>query len=345
MKNFLIANALFWLDKYHLDGLRVDAVASMIYLDYSRKAGEWVPNKYGGRENLEAVEFLKYLNSVCYQKHPGVLMIAEESTAFAGVSKPCDQGGLGFGFKWNMGWMHDTLDYFQKDPIHRQYHHHSLTFPLIYAFHEHFISVLSHDEVVHGKCSIINKMPGDFWQKFANARLLFSFMWTMPGKKLVFMGCDMGQWSEWNCNQSLDWHLLGFEPHQGLNRLVQHLNHLYRTEPALHQRDSDGSGFEWIDFQDSANSTVSWIRKGDNPDDLIVFVGNFTPVPRTDYRIGLPTGGFYQEVLNSDSEFYWGSNLGNSGGGWAQEQSWQGKTWSMPIKVPPLAIVGFKLKR
>ena len=244
-----------------------------------------------------------------------------------------------------MGWMHDTLSYFQKEPIHRRYHHSHLTFPLIYAFHENFTSVLSHDEVVHGKRSIINKMPGDFWQKFANTRLLYAFMWTMPGKKLLFMGNDIGQWNEWNCNQSIDWHLLGFEPHQGLSRLITHLNYLYRNEPALHQKDFEADGFEWIDFQDADNSIISWIRKGDHPDDQMIFVANCTPVPRLDYRLGLPTGGYYKEVLNSDSEFYFGSNVGNGGGGWAQEQPWQNRSHSMQIQLPPLAVVGFKLQR
>jgi len=343
VKNFLISNALFWLDKYHLDGLRVDAVASMLYLDYSRKAGEWVPNKHGGRENLEAIEFMKYLNSICYQKFPGIMNMAEESTAYPGVSKPCDQNGLGFGFKWNMGWMHDTLSYFQKDPVYRKYHHNLLTFPLIYAFHENFVSVLSHDEVVHGKGSIINKMPGDFWQKFANARLLFSFMWAMPGKKLLFMGQDMAQWNEWNCNQSLDWHLLGFSPHQGLNQLLADLNRLYREEPALHQRDCDEAGFEWIDFGDADSGTISWVRKGDDPDSVLLFVANFTPIPRTGYQVGAPRGGFWREVLNSDSEFYFGSNVGNAGGVHTQDQPWQGRPWSLTINLPPLGMVGMKL--
>ncbi len=314
----------------------------MLYLDYSRKPGEWIPNRFGGRENLEAIEFLKYLNSITYEKFPGTVMIAEESTAFPGVSKPCFMGGLGFGFKWNMGWMHDTLNYFQKDPVHRKYHHNDLTFPLIYAFHENFISVLSHDEVVHGKGSMINKMPGDFWQKFANLRLLYSFMWTMPGKKLVFMGSDFGQWNEWNCNQSLDWHLLGFQSHQGLHRLMAHLNWLYRSEPSLHQRDHEDSGFEWIDFQDADSSIASWLRRGDNPNDVTVFLGNFTPVPREGYRMGVPREGFYKEILNSDSELYFGSNIGNYGGAWAEPVAWQGRPFSIRVNLPPLAIIGFK---
>ncbi len=343
VKNFLISSALFWMDKYHIDGLRVDAVASMLYLDYSRKADEWVPNQYGGRENLEAIEFLKYLNSICQEKHPGIMNIAEESTAWPGVSKPCSEGGLGFTFKWNMGWMNDTLSYFQKDPIYRRYHHNNLTFPLIYAFHEYFIYVLSHDEVVHGKGNIINKMPGDFWQKFANVRLLFSMMWTMPGKKLLFQGTDFAQWNEWNSNQSLDWHLLEYDSHKGLQRLVSHLNHLYRSEGALHLKDCDSSGFEWINFDDADSSMISWVRKGDNPDDLMIFVANFTPVPRTGYRLGVPREGYYREVLNSDSEMYFGSNVGNFGGRWSEKHGWHYRDQSIVIDIPPLALVGFKL--
>ena len=343
VKNFLISSALFWMDKYHIDGLRVDAVASMLYLDYSRKADEWVPNAYGGRENMEAIEFLKYLNSICQKKHPGIMNIAEESTAWPGVSKPCEEGGLGFTFKWNMGWMNDTLSYFQKDPIYRRYHHNNLTFPLIYAFHEHFIYVMSHDEVVHGKGNLINKMPGDFWQKFANMRLLFSMMWAMPGKKLVFMGADFGQWNEWNSNQSLDWHLLDYDPHKGLQRLISHLNHLYCNEPSLHLKDCDSTGFEWINFDDSDNSIISWVRKGDNQDDLTVFVANFTPVPRTGYRLGVPREGYYKEILNTDSEMYFGSNMGNLGGRWSEKHGWHYRDQSVVIDVPPLAMVGFKL--
>lgn len=343
VKNFLISSALFWMEKYHIDGLRVDAVASMLYLDYSRKDGEWIPNRYGGRENIEAIEFLKYLNSICQIKHPGVMNVAEESTAWPGVSKPCSEDGLGFTFKWNMGWMNDTLSYFQKDPIYRKFHHNNLTFPLIYAFHENFIYVLSHDEVVHGKGNLINKMPGDFWQKFANMRLLFCMMWAMPGKKLLFQGSDFGQWNEWNSNQSVDWHLLEYDSHMGLQRLLAHLNHLYRNEPCLHQKDCDYTGFEWINFDDSASSMISWVRKGDNPDDLMVFVANFTPVPRTDYRLGVPREGYYKEILNSDSEMYFGSNIGNYGGRWTEKHGWHYRDQSILIDIPPLAMVGFKL--
>lgn len=343
VKNFLISSALFWMDKYHIDGLRVDAVASMLYLDYSRKSGEWIPNCHGGRENIEAIEFLKYLNSICLEKHPGIINIAEESTAWPGVSKPCSEGGLGFSFKWNMGWMNDTLSYFQKDSIYRKYHHNNLTFPLIYAFHEHFVYVLSHDEVVHGKGNLINKMPGDFWQKFANLRLLFSMMWTMPGKKLLFQGCDFGQWNEWNSNQSLDWHLLEFDSHSGLQRLISHLNHLYKAETSLHLKDCDSSGFEWINFDDSDSSMISWVRKGDNSEDMTVFVANFTPVARPGYRLGVPKEGFYKEILNSDSEMYFGSNVGNYGGRWSERHGWHYRDQSIVIDVPPLALVGFKL--
>lgn len=343
VKNFLISSALFWLEKYHIDGLRVDAVASILYLDYSRKADEWIPNQYGGRENLEAIEFLKYLNSICLEKFPGIMNFAEESTAWPGVSKPCSEGGLGFTFKWNMGWMNDTLAYFQKDPIYRKYHHNNLTFPLIYAFHEHFVYVMSHDEVVHGKGSLINKMPGDFWQKFANLRLLLAMMWTMPGKKLLFMGCDFGQWNEWNSNQSLDWHLLEFDSHQGIQRLVSHLNYLYKSETSLHVKDCDSNGFEWITFDDSESSIISWIRKGDEPDDLTLYVANFTPIPRTSMRFGVPKEGFYKEILNSDSELYFGSNLGNQGGRWSENHGWHYRDQSIVIDVPPLALIGFKL--
>ena len=345
VRNFLISSALFWLEKYHIDGIRVDAVASMLYLDYSRESNEWVPNRFGGRENLEAIDFLKYLNSITQEKHPGIMTIAEESTAFPGVSKPCSEGGLGFTFKWNMGWMNDTLSYFQKDPIHRKYHHNNLTFPLIYAFHENFIYVMSHDEVVHGKGNLINKMPGDFWQKFANLRLLFAMMWTMPGKKLLFMGTDIGQWNEWNSNQSLDWHLLEFDSHAGLQRMVSHLNHLYKTEPSLALKDCDSSGFEWIDFEDADNSIVSWVRKGDYPDDITLFVANFTPVPRFSYRLGAPIEGYYREILNTDSELYFGSNIGNFGDRWTEPHQWQNRNQSIVIDVPPLSLVGFKLSQ
>jgi len=345
VKNFLISNAVFWFDKYHIDGLRVDAVASMLYLDYSRKAGEWIPNQYGGRENLEAIEFLKYLNGIVYQYFPGILMIAEESTAWPAVSRPTYVGGLGFGLKWNMGWMNDTLKYFEKDPIYRRYHHNMLTFPLIYAFTENFVLVLSHDEVVHGKKSLLDKMPGDVWQKFANVRLLLGYMYGMPGKKLLFMGSEIGQWHEWNCNQSLDWHLLNFDSHNKLSRYISDLNKLYKNEPALYQNDFSNDGFEWIDFSDADRSIISFIRKGKNPDDAIIFVFNFTPMVYLNYRIGVPWHGHYDEVLNSDSADYWGTNVGNFGGFQSDPLAWQGRPASMNLNIPPLGVVMLKYKR
>ena len=345
VKNFLISNAVFWFDKYHIDGLRVDAVASMLYLDYSRKAGEWVPNQYGGRENLEAIEFLKYLNGIVYQYFPGILMIAEESTAWPAVSRPTYVGGLGFGLKWNMGWMNDTLKYFEKDPIHRRYHHNMLTFPLIYAFTENFVLVLSHDEVVHGKKSLLDKMPGDVWQKFANVRLLLGYMYGMPGKKLLFMGSEMGQWHEWNCNQSLDWHLLNFDSHSKLSHYISDLNKLYKNEPALYQNDFSNDGFEWIDFSDADRSIISFIRKGKNPDDALIFVYNFTPMVYLNYRIGVPWHGRYDEVLNSDSTEYWGTNIGNFGGFQSDPLAWQGRPASMNLNIPPLGVVILKYKK
>ncbi|OGW23333.1 MAG: 1,4-alpha-glucan branching enzyme, partial [Nitrospirae bacterium GWC2_46_6] len=302
--NYLISNALFWLDKYHIDGLRVDAVASMLYLDYSREPGEWIPNIYGGNENLEAVAFVKRFNEVVHQYHPGVLTIAEESTSWPAVSRPTYVGGLGFSMKWNMGWMHDTIEYFSKDPVYRKFHTNSLTFSMLYAFTENFILPFSHDEVVHGKRSMFDKMPGDMWQKFAGLRTLYGYMYGHPGKKLLFMGSEFGQWSEWNSEESLDWHLLEYEPHQRLHRFVRDLNELYKSEPAMHEVDSEWYGFEWIDFNDSESSVISFIRRAKNPDDFLVFVFNLTPVPRFGYRLGVPNSGFYKEVLNSDSEIY-----------------------------------------
>jgi 1,4-alpha-glucan branching enzyme len=340
--NFLLGSALFWLEQYHIDGLRVDAVASMLYLDYSRREGEWLPNQYGGRENLEAIAFLKRFNEVVHDRHPGVLTIAEESTAWPGVSRPTYVGGLGFSLKWNMGWMHDTLEYFTKDPIHRKYHHEHLTFPLWYAFTENFVLPLSHDEVVHGKRALLDKMPGDVWQRFANLRLLYGLMFTEPGKKLLFMGGEFGQWREWDHSTSLDWHLLTDPMHRGLMRAVRDLNQLYGTQPALHQLDFDCRGFEWIDFSDAAGSVVSYIRRGHNPDDFIVVACNFTPVPRNGYRLGVPRGGFYAELFNSDSAEYGGSNLGNAGGVHADPQPWHGRTHSIVLTLPPLAVVVLK---
>ncbi len=342
VRSFLISNALFWLEKYHIDGLRVDAVASMLYLDYSRKEGEWVPNMYGGRENLEAIDFLKRFNEVSHQYHAGVLTVAEESTAWPNVSKPTYLGGLGFSMKWNMGWMNDTLEYFSKDPVHRKYHHNNLTFSLLYAFTENFILPLSHDEVVHGKGALVNKMPGDMWQKFAGLRSLYGFMYGHPGKKLSFMGGEIGQWDEWNFDASLDWHLLQYEPHRGLRRFVQDLNRIYRSEPSLYEVDFDYRGFEWIDFHDVEGSAIAFLRRAKNPEDFTVFVCNFTPVPRLNYRIGVPVPGFYQEILNSDSSLYWGSNMGNAGGVYAEPAPFQFRPYSIPITLPPLSVLIFK---
>lgn len=342
VRNFLHGNALYWLEKYHLDGLRVDAVASMLYLDYSRKPGEWIPNIYGGNENLEAIDFLKRFNELAHGYHPGILTVAEESTAWPGVSRPTYLGGLGFSLKWNMGWMNDTLRYMAKDPIFRKYHHNDLTFSLLYAFTENFVLPLSHDEVVHGKRSLLDKMPGDMWQKFANLRLLLGFMYGHPGKKLLFMGGEFGQWWEWNSNASLDWHLLEFEPHRKLQAFVKDLNRLYRSEPALYQVDFDWNGFEWIDFHDWEKSIIAFVRKAKDPSDFLLFVCNFTPVPRQGYRIGVPEPGFYREILNSDSTYYWGSDVGNGGGVLAEPTPWQGRPYSISLTLPPLSVLVFK---
>jgi 1,4-alpha-glucan branching enzyme len=339
---FLISNAVFWLDKYHIDGLRVDAVASMLYLDYSRRNGEWVPNQYGGNENLEAVAFIKRFNEVVHGSYPGVLTIAEESTAWPAVSHPTYLGGLGFSMKWNMGWMNDILQYFSFDPIFRQYHQNSLTFALLYAFTENFVLVLSHDEVVYGKRSLLDKMPGDLWQKFANLRLLFAYMYAQPGKKLVFMGGEFGQWWEWNANSSLDWHLLREEPHGKLQKFCKDLNDLYLHEPPLYELDFNYEGFEWIDFGDYERSVVAFIRKGRNKEDFLLFVFNFTPVPRHGYRIGVPKPCFYREVFNTDSTIYGGSNVGNLGGREAESLSWHGRPCSLFLDLPPLAGLIFK---
>ncbi|MFH1766224.1 MAG: 1,4-alpha-glucan branching protein GlgB [Gemmatimonadota bacterium] len=340
--SFLISSALFWLDRFHADGLRVDAVASMLYLDYSRKPGEWVPNEFGGRENLQAISFLRRLNEAVKERHPDVLMIAEESTAWPMVSRSAYMGGLGFDMKWDMGWMHDTLEYMAHEPIHRKYHHNELTFRMIYAFHENFVLPLSHDEVVHGKGSLLGKMPGDDWQKFANLRLLLAYMYGQPGKKLLFMGGEFGQWSEWHHDESLDWHLAQYDRHAGLQRFVEYLNRLYRSEPALHELDCDPAGFEWIDASDSQSSALSFIRKGRSTDDIVLVVCNFTPVPRHSYRIGVPRGGFWQEVLNSDSEEYWGSGQGNFGGLEAAKVSFHGRPYSLNLTLPPLSVLFLK---
>jgi 1,4-alpha-glucan branching enzyme len=345
VRAFLLSNALFWLEQYHIDGLRVDAVASMLYLDYSRKAGEWVPNRYGGRENLEAVSFLKRFNELVHERYPEVLTFAEESTAWPMVSRPTYLGGLGFDLKWNMGWMHDTLEYMAHEPIHRRYHHNGLTFSLLYAFTENFILPFSHDEVVYGKRAMLAKMPGDYWQKFANLRLLYGYMFAHPGKKLSFMGGEFGQWNEWNFQGSLDWMLLDFDPHRKLQRYVQDLNALYRAQPALHEVDFSWEGFQWIDFHDVDQSIVSFLRRAKGPDDLLVVAANFTPVPREGYRVGVPVPGFYSEIMNSDSEAYWGSNMGNRGGLPADPVPWQGQPYSLLLTLPPLAIVYLKPER
>ncbi len=341
VRNFLIASALFWLHEFHIDGLRMDAVASMLYLDYSRKPGEWQPNIYGGNEHLEAIDFLKRLNEVVHREVPDVLMIAEESTAWPMVTRPTYVGGLGFDFKWNMGWMHDTLFYFSKDPIYRKYHHDALTFSLWYAFSENFILPLSHDEVVHGKGSLLGKMPGDLWQKFANLRALFGYMWAHPGKKLLFMGGEIAQWREWDYASSLDWHLLQWESHRGIQQLVRDLNWLYRNEPALHEWDSDHRGFEWIDFHDADNSVIAFIRWAKDWRDCIVVVCNFTPVVRHDYRIGVPFSGTWKEVFNTDWQQYGGSHVTN-GEVEAEAVSWQHRPYSVRLTLPPLAVVFFK---
>src|SRR5881397_2534516 len=314
VRSFLLSSAMFWLDRYHIDGLRVDAVASMLYLDYSREAGQWIPNPYGGNENLDAIEFLRRVNYEVYNAHPDVQTIAEESTAWPMVSRPTYVGGLGFGLKWDMGWMHDTLKYMSHEPVYRKYHHNELTFRMIYAFHENFVLPLSHDEVVHGKGSLLGKMPGDLWQKFANMRLLFGYMYAQPGKKLLFMGGEFAQWPEWSHESSLEWHTLSDHYHAGVHKWVKDLNHAYRAEPALHEIDFHPNGFEWVDYSDAKNSTLSFIRKSRVTGDLVLAVFNFTPVLRTDYRVGVPRSGFWKEMLNSDAGDYGGSGQGNLGG-------------------------------
>jgi len=342
--NYLIASALFWLDKYHIDGLRVDAVASMLYLDYSREEGEWIPNCFGGRENLEAIDFLRHMNSIVFDRFPNCLMIAEESTSFYGVSKPTDMGGLGFGFKWNMGWMNDILSYFAKDPIYRKYHHNGLTFSIMYSFSENFILPISHDEVVHGKSSLIDKMPGDLWQKFANLRLFLLGMWCHPGKKLLFMGCEFGQWTEWDCKKSLDWHLLeGDEMHQLLSNFVQELNSFYHDNPSLWEVDFHPSGFQWLDFEDRNNSIISFVRYGKNKDDHLICIFNFTPQTFYDYTIGLPTPRIYTEVFCSDSHRFGGSNVCHEKKQYipVHKPYAQGQ-YQTSITIPPLAGVLLK---
>jgi len=342
VRSFLMSSAMFWLERYHIDGLRVDAVASMLYLDYSRKEGEWIPNKFGGRENLEAIEFLRRFNLETYKEHPDIQTIAEESTSYPMVSRPVYLGGLGFGLKWDMGWMHDTLDYFQHDPIFRQYHHNSLTFRMLYSFHENFVLPLSHDEVVHGKGSLLNKMPGDDWQKFANLRLLFAYMFAQPGKKLLFMGAEFGQYREWSHDRSLDWHLLEGPLHRGLQAWMEQLNQAYRREGALHWFDNDPQGFEWVDCNDAPASVISLLRKGKTADDAVLITCNFTPVPRVGYKVGVPSAGYWKEILNSDAREYGGGGIGNMGGTEALAESVHGRPYSLRLTLPPLGALFLK---
>jgi 1,4-alpha-glucan branching enzyme len=342
VRSFLLSSAMFWLDVFHADGLRVDAVASMLYLDYSRQAGEWVPNAHGGRENLEAISFLRRLNEDVYREHPDVQTVAEESTAWPMVSRPLYVGGLGFGLKWDMGWMHDTLAYFARDPVHRKFHHNELTFRTMYAFTENFVLPLSHDEVVHGKGSLLGKMPGDEWQKLANLRLLFGWMWAQPGKKLLFMGGEIGQWREWSHDRGLDWHLLEHAPHRGLQAWVRDLNRLYRSEPALHERDCEPGGFEWVDCNDSEASVLSFLRRGRRPEDVVLVACNFTPQPQPGYRVGVPEGGHWRELLNSDATVYGGAGWGNMGGLDAEPAPHHGRPLSLPLTLPPLGAVFLK---
>jgi 1,4-alpha-glucan branching enzyme len=342
VQNFLISNALFWLDKYHADGLRVDAVASMLYLDYGRREGQWIPNRYGGKENVEAIHFLRMLNERVYAEFPDVVMIAEESTTWPQVSRPTYVGGLGFGLKWNMGWMHDVLDYMSQDPVFRCYHHNQITFGLLYAFTENFVLPFSHDEVVYGKGSMLRKMPGDEWRKFANLRLLYGFMFGHPGKKLLFMGDEFGQWSEWNHDASLEWYLLENPPHSGLKRWVRDLNTLYRGAAMLYELDFDAAGFEWVDCADFQRSIVSFLRRGRNPDDRLLFVCNFTPTVRQNYRVGVPSGGSWKEVLNSDAVLYGGSGQGNFGALSAAPLPMHGRSFSLNMTLPPLGMVVFR---
>jgi 1,4-alpha-glucan branching enzyme len=339
VRNYLLASAVFWMEECHLDGLRVDAVASMLYLDYSRQPGDWVPNIYGGNENLEAIAFLRQLNEVTHSQFPGTVVMAEESTAWPMVSRPTWLGGLGFSMKWNMGWMHDSLSYMQNDPIHRHYHHDMLTFGMLYSFTENFILPFSHDEVVHGKRSLLYRMPGDEWQRFANLRLLYTYMFTYPGKKLLFMGCEFGQGDEWNSAAPLDWYVLDYPFHQGVQRLVGDLNRLYREVPALNHFDFVAEGFEWIDCHDAPQSILSYLRRCN--DQIAIIALNFTPVPRYKYRLGVPDPGLYREALNSDSSYYSGSNLGNAGTVEAEPIPWMGRPYSISITLPPLAGVVF----
>jgi 1,4-alpha-glucan branching enzyme len=342
VSNFLLSNALFWLDKYHIDGLRVDAVASMLYLDYSREPGAWLPNKFGGRENLEAIDFLKRFNELVHLEHPSVLTMAEESTAWPMVTKPTFLGGLGFDLKWNMGWMHDMLDYMSQDPVYRRYHHNKITFSLMYAFTEQFVLPLSHDEVVHLKKSLLNKMPGDGWQQFANLRTLFGYMWTHPGKKLLFMGAEFGQRSEWSEQRSLDWHDTHHESHAKLMHYMHDLLHLYLSEPALWQVDNSWEGFQWLIVSDNDNSVIAFARKAADPEDFVVVVCNFTPVVREHYRVPVPRAGYYREILNSDAGAYWGSNVGNMGGAHTVDDPWGESGCALSLLLPPLSVLVLK---
>ncbi|MFA5138992.1 MAG: 1,4-alpha-glucan branching protein GlgB [Elusimicrobiota bacterium] len=342
VRSFLLSSALFWLDKYHIDGLRIDAVASMLYLDYSRRNGEWIPNQYGGKENIEAIDFLRRLNTEVYKNYPDVQTFAEESTSWGMVSRPTYAGGLGFGMKWDMGWMHDTLNYMRKEPIHRRYHHNDITFRMLYAFHENFVLPLSHDEVVHGKCALLRQMSGDDWQKFANLRSLYAYMYACAGKKLLFMGAEIAQWDEWYHEKSLDWHLLELPPHQGVMRLICDLNRLYRGETALHALDFDPAGYEWIDANDSDSSVLTFMRKGKDPSDMVLVVMNFTPVVRKSYRVGVPRGGRWRELLNTDAREYGGSGVGNSGGRQAEPRPWHKRDWSLDLTLPPLGVLYLK---
>jgi 1,4-alpha-glucan branching enzyme len=341
VREFLISNALFWLKRYHIDGLRVDAVASMLYLDYLREPGEWIPNMYGGRENLEAIEFLRRFNELAHSV-PGAFTIAEESTSFFGVSKPVYSGGLGFTMKWNMGWMHDMLNYFAVDPVYRKFYHNNITFSILYAFSENFVLPISHDEVVYGKRSLLNRMPGDQWQKFANVRAFIAYMYAHPGKKLLFMGCDIGDYNEWNHNAGVPWQILQFPLHAGLQACVEELNRLYREQPAMHQVEFEYAGFEWVDISDVEKSIISFIRRAEKTSEYILFVCNFTPVPRTHYEIGVPEPGFYEEILNTDAEHFGGSNMGNLGGVMAAESQKHFRPCSISITLPPLSVVAFK---
>src|ERR1043166_1708047 len=342
VRTFLLSNAMFWLEEFHIDGLRVDAVASMLYLDYSRPQGQWVPNQYGGRENLAAVSFLHQMNTATHSRAPGSITVAEESTPWPAVSRPTYVGGLGFTYKWNMGWMHDMLEYVKEDPVHRRWHHGQVTFSMLYAFTENFVLPFSHDEVVHGKRSMLDKMPGDRWQKHATLRALYGYMFGHPGKKLMFMGAEFAQAREWNYDDSLEWHLLQYPEHEGMRRWVQDLNHVYQRERALYEVDFDGSGFSWIDCNDNENSVVSFIRRARNPNDFIVMLANFTPVVREAYRIGVPEGGWYRELLNSDAVVYSGTNVGNGGGIMADDEASHGFEHSLTVTLPPLGFVMFK---